>query len=247
MRYLLVDLGNTRLKWALYQNDILQTIDKVSYKTTSLAQVLTRYWSSIIPPEKIILASVSKTEYFDICQHWIAQHWPETQITIIQASANYKALQNAYAEPSRLGIDRWLNLIAVYEKQLLPALIIDAGTAITIDMIDPYAYHQGGLTLPGIQALYQALLQNTPLSSQILQDNSFILGELAHNPEQGIQWGIHTMLIATIERLFLDYQKHYPDLKCILTGGDADSLKQYLKIPVLVDTNLIFQGLKQFV
>ena len=93
---------------------------------------------------------------------WVESKWG-VPFKTIKAEAQQGALINGYMEPERLGVDRWLAMLAVIEEEQpeVPICVIDCGSAITIDAVNAKGEHVGGLIVPGISMMRNALVKGT--------------------------------------------------------------------------------------
>lgn len=149
---------------------------------------------------------------------------------------------NGYQQPELLGVDRWLALIAVRHHHPLPAVIVDFGTALTLDVLDGDGRHRGGLICPGLNLMYQSLGNGT---AGIAIDGEKIEGDsiLGQSTRTAVRLGIHHAVLGMIERVMHKLQKEWPQLHVILTGGDADEVALRLSAPVHRVPDLVLKGL----
>ena len=160
MMNLLVDIGNTRLKWAVLQdNGLIPGRTLVNQHITRHALIET--WKMPTPPERLAIASVSRAPLLDLVQSVAIELWPAIEIVHVKSQAFAFGVYNAYQQPEKLGVDRWLALVAVRNHYQLPACIVDCGTAITVDLIDVEGKHQGGLISPGLTLMKKSLATGT--------------------------------------------------------------------------------------
>src|SRR5690554_2767027 len=151
---LLIDAGNTRVKMALMDSEgHLEPWLNVSYNELlehDIADSVAGVW----------LASVSSTERSNIVHEWLSRvHLPVQQIS---SEAQAFGVSNSYSTPTDLGIDRWLAMVGAYNEQPKAAVIIDAGTAITVDWIDEHGQHLGGWITPGVDLMKTSVLARAP-------------------------------------------------------------------------------------
>ncbi len=150
-RQLLIDAGNTRVKWQLWDGSAL---------LGEGAEV--REAVSILPPGPgaLFLSSVLHPDRESgLITVLLALGWT---LTYRAASAHpFPGLAPGYREPERLGVDRWLALVALKARGAPPALVIDAGSALTIDCLNAQGAHEGGWIVPGLRLGQRALFQGT--------------------------------------------------------------------------------------
>ncbi len=232
---LLIDIGNTRLKWGIADDSHIRNSQALLNEQLT-QQNLIKIWQNLPMPEKLAMACVSANWLQDLVQIVAEQLWPHLQITIAKAQAHAFGVVNAYEQPEALGVDRWLALIAARHHYATPACIVDCGTAITLDVIDALGYHRGGLISPGLTLMKQALARGTEQLS--LSDTQFTFG-LAKKTDAAIYNGTLASAVGLIEHLWTQHQGS----QLILTGGDANLIAKHLLTQPVIDTDLVLRGL----
>ena len=127
--------------------------------------------------------------------------------------------------PGKVGIDRLLNAIAAYERTKTSTIVIDVGTAITIDLVSKKGEFLGGLILPGIKMCARALNKQTALLPNVnIKKTAEIIGK---NTEDAISAGIYNGTVGAILHILKEIRKRHKDMKySIITGGDTKILKK---------------------
>lgn len=236
-----LDLGNSFTKWRIL--DARRIVDRGV--TDDLAALsLASY-----PIRRVRVASVL-SEAAE--QHVVAWAQRELQQTpeFARSQSCCSGVTNVYAEPARLGVDRWLAMLAAYNQvKTLPAkvgvVVIDAGTALTIDYVDPEGRHLGGYILPGLRLSEQALLRDTkrvlftePVAPAIAPGCS--TAEAVRHGGYFASVAIITQAVQQAEALL------GPGFKVMLTGGDAELLLSLAGQPWAAfdwQPDLVFDGL----
>ncbi|SIN68637.1 type III pantothenate kinase [Sulfurivirga caldicuralii] len=247
---LLLDLGNSALKWG-WLDDTFHPGGKIAWPTLP-EHVLdaidaTRPDASDTPIETIWLANVGprpplyalitalKSRY----QAPVEQVWSEPECC---------GVRNGYQDFSQLGVDRWLALIGARKLRRTPnLLVVDAGTALTVDLLIKND-HQGGLITPGVELMQRCLTQNTANLARALANSPETPAEmgLGRTTRDAIVAGTHYMTAACLQTLYADLRATLPDgkLELILSGGQAQVLKPLLAIDRLVIADqLVLHGL----
>jgi len=136
-------------------------------------------------------------------------------------------------------------MIAVTDCFSSPFCVADCGTAITIDAVDKDGKHKGGVILPGLTLMRTAINANTDaIEIEQLDDHVEIFGK---NTQQAVSAGINYSATALIETVYHALEKEADlDVKCILTGGDAEFLQSYLSVPSAIETDLVLKGLVSY-
>lgn len=233
---LLIDIGNTRLKWAVGSRLNItpgQAIGNSKIDRTSLAHI----WKTILPPDQVAISCVSSGQLSDLVMSVANEIWPG--ITLIQSKSEAQGfgVTNAYQQPQKLGVDRWLGMIAGYNKYQKALCIVGCGTAITVDAIDASGRHLGGLISPGLRLMKESLAKGTENLS--LSKTVYPFG-LATNTDAAIYNGTLSAACGLIELVL----KNQPDtMQLLLTGGDAGIIAAYLTRPATIDPDLVLSGL----
>ena len=149
-----------------------------------------------------------------------------------------------YGTPETLGRDRIAGVVgAFYEKPDCNVLIIDAGTAITYDLLLKPGIFAGGNIAPGVKMRLKALHHFTGKLPLIEKIGDFPL--MGTNTETAIRAGVIQGILFEIEGYIRKLKTVYPDLFIFLTGGDAFLLAEKLKTPIFVDKNIVLKGLNR--
>ena len=141
-----------------------------------------------------------------------------------------------YKDPATLGVDRWLAMVAAYARYQEALIGVEAGSAVTIDVLRADGYHLGGYILPGIALMRDALWSGTRQVKADLGENAFI--DPAIDTEGAVNHGSLLSIIATIEKIV----KTYPS-RLILTGGSAEAILRHLNIEGDFQPELVLDGL----
>lgn len=236
---LLIDLGNSCLKWAQGTSDSWHT-GAAAHAGENMQVVLDAAWGKLARPEKILLSSVAAANACDAVQAWCQRHWSLAPV-VIQAQAEQLGVKHCYVQPETLGADRWAALIAVRGLTKVNACIVDCGTAVTVDALAANGEFRGGAIFPGLQLLRASLLQGT---GGIRNTQGQADAVLACSTPDAVAGGTLHGLIGAVTRL-LEEQMHVlgADTQVFVTGGDAPLLLPYLKISAKEVPDLVLQGL----
>lgn len=237
---LLVDIGNSRIKWGWWSSGQLHPQGSISEHGPMLEGSLDQAWDKIPNPRRVVVANVGGPSIADRLSSWTRRQWavvPE----FARVEARAFGVQIGYEDPSQLGVDRWLALIAVWNRYKAPACIADCGTAVTIDALASYGEHLGGLIVPGLTLMRQVLIRHT----HGIEVNA--AGEpqmLARNTQDGITAGSLYAVAACIDRVAFALRWRFgDDLRCVITGGDAENVLPLLTHPFERVPDLVLQGL----
>lgn len=234
---ILIDIGNTRLKWGCEHGQTLQTLPAVAYKETAWQAQLQAQWQSLDKPEKLAISSVAAPEIVTCVIELARQVWSDLPIHIAQTTAKKLGVTNGYQQPEKLGIDRWLCLLAIWQQYQQAAWIVDCGSAITLDFIDVQGIHAGGIIAPGLALMKKSLTRNT---AKLNFSSQTYPAQLATFTEAGIFTGTLYAAVGLIEQTLK--QQPAPAM-VLLTGGDALLIAAHLSCPVIIDPDLVLKGL----
>lgn len=231
---LVVDIGNTRTKVALFENNRIIEIHILERENflKNFKKILKKFDS--LP--KIVLSSVGKLETTTL--KWLQQHTDLLEIT----SKTTLPFQNNYSTPQTLGIDRMvLAAGATLQYPNQNRLIIDAGTCVTYDFVSKENHYLGGAISPGIHLRYQSLNTYTAkLPLLQLQEPADLIG---NSTAESIHSGVVNGLTAEIDQLIDLYLARFQDLTIILTGGDGVFLAKRLKNTIFAHSNFLLESL----
>jgi len=208
----------------------------------SLHELLDMDFSPLSPPDQILVSCVSNTTTQEALTHWIAVHW-HLRPSYIVSSRQTAGIVNGYREPHTLGSDRWAAMIAAFHQVGGPVCVIDAGTALTIDIIDEGGIHLGGMILPGIYSAQASLFSQTAMPPVII--GKMPMNQMLGNSTQEcISLGIQHSLTALFVHLFTHLKHEFGRVPvCLVTGGDAPIITALLPVTAQQDPHLVLKGL----
>jgi len=233
---LLVDIGNSRLKWALSAQGEL-VAGAALFNSAVTEATLAEVWRGLSAPEHLAISCVSVRRLAGIVRAAAAALWPGLPIIEAKSEAQAFGVTNAYPQPEKLGVDRWLALLAARRHYMSPVLVVDCGTAITVDVLDESGRHLGGMICPGLTLMKKALHAGTEALGY--EDSAFV-GGLAHDTAAAIHSGVLTAATGLIEHVFSAQPE---PCRLLLTGGDAALIAGRLGCDCRVDADLVLRGL----
>jgi len=238
---LLVDVGNTAVKWGLYEAGEFIAADRIVHRDYNLIEQLTRYWASLQPPDEVFIANVAGEPLANALAAWIRQQWsliPRFASTTDVACG----VTNAYPVAADLGVDRWAALIGAHHHTRDAVCIVDCGTAITMDMLAADGHHQGGLIIPGVELLKQVVREDTAGVKPAAEMQATTL--FANSTGAGVHSGAVYMAVAAIDRIISEITATQDqDFEILITGGDAGKMLTLLTHSALHDPELVLKGL----
>lgn len=244
-RALLFDVGNSRLKWGLLDQDRIGRTGSITHETlqeSGFNALTTRLPRKV---KHILVSNVAGASFATRLAGVMGIHC-DTDIHFARVAKAAYGITNSYRQPRRLGVDRWVAMIGAHAELRGAVCIADVGTAVTIDALDKDGQHLGGQILPGLQLMASALEKDT--------SDIGAPGRTQKNPGDGMQMFARSTGVATyngslgavcgaIERAVKAMRSAGLRPKIVLTGGDASRILKQLDGNVLHRPNLVLQGL----
>jgi type III pantothenate kinase len=237
-----LDIGNTRIKWRLLESGGTGHSEGAASDLAELLNVTV----SRHPVERVRIACVRGGELLDELIGSLAGDW-QLQAEVAQVQRQWQGLSIAYQDLDRLGVDRWLAMLAAFRDADGACMVVDCGTAVTIDLVDADGRHKGGYIVPGLRLMSDALTRNTAIR---LTDEPDWGLEPGHSTEDAIYHGALKMLLSLLEQTVASELSGLPgnELPTVyLTGGDAPLVVRFQSlpnVPLKQVEGLVFQGLE---
>jgi type III pantothenate kinase len=251
---LFIDIGNTSIHWRM-SNGLDSASPSVSLRhnkdwSKSLATLKATLGDNRIG--RIVVASVAGDKANNAIDSWSKELFSVKPV-FVNAQKLFSDVTNAYAEPDTLGIDRWLAVLAAHQiikkEKISAALIVDAGTAMTLDAVLEDGTHLGGNIVAGLELQQKNLLNNT-------REINTSHGEVSvwgNNTATAVANGAYFALLGAIRLGYKQLQSQLQEsskLRLLLTGGDAETLEPFFlkqnEIDYSVHTNLVLDGLEVY-
>ncbi len=243
---LLVDIGNSRTKWAFkLGSGVLGAMHACANADIANNQDLRL---AVGQSTKIVLACVAGENVLQQFKILVPQ---KSMLHVVQAQAETCGVYNGYEQPETLGVDRWASLLGAWSTRRAPCVVVNAGTAITVDALNADGEFLGGTIMPGLRLMMQSLKTN---AAQL--DVDIKVAQVPDFPTQtaeAIYAGCLNAVMGAISAMaghLAKYGGAMPEL--VLSGGDAEVLKNALQqVPfanlhvksVIMTENLVLQGL----
>ncbi|TNF36513.1 MAG: type III pantothenate kinase [Gammaproteobacteria bacterium] len=229
-----MDVGNTVTKWRLLGESGV-AIERGSH--ASSAGFPKDRLSGVT---RIRIASVAGSGMRQALREDLGGHFgvqPEFAETVLSAAGVY----NSYAEPSRMGVDRWLALLAAWSRVKGPVVVVDAGTAITVDALDAGGRHAGGYIMPGLQLLAASLQSGTrEVNARPLPGEDIGPGM---STDSCVSHGVRLMAVAAILRAVTECQAKAGNGTVLLCGGDVAIMQSQFPVAWRHVPELVLDGL----
>lgn len=248
-RALLFDVGNTRLKWGVFEDDRIirhGNVDHEKLKQRGFATLTTRLPANV---DYVLASNVAGAAFASRLAGVIGIHC-DTDVHFARAEKEACGVRNGYRQPRRLGVDRWVALLGARAETRSAVCVVDAGTAVTIDGMDNTGQHLGGMIIPGSRLMRDALSDDTSdirLPKASSRDPGSGLKLFASNTSDAVQSGTWNAVCGAIERAVGAMRAAGMRPKIVLTGGDASRILKLLDGKILHRPHLVLQGLAHMV
>ncbi|AJR02311.1 type III pantothenate kinase [Siansivirga zeaxanthinifaciens] len=231
---LIIDVGNTVIKLAVFKNNDL--LHRELVEVLQLENRISSIKAEYPKIKRAIISSVAKLSDEDFLKI-------KNNFNLLVLDPTVKLpFRNLYSTPKTLGVDRLaLVCAAVSEFPSKNVLVIDAGTCITFDFVNSNNEYLGGAISPGIRMRYKALhnlTANLPLLETEMPDH-FIGNSTKNAINSGVVYGV----LNEIDGVIKAYKEEFSDLTVILTGGDSNFLSKQLKSSIFANSNFLLKGL----
>ncbi len=232
-KVLCLDIGNSRIKWGVCElSTLVMSQQGVAKELDQVVDALSHI--SVMP---VWVSSVASTDLNDVFSKWFDENWQQC-LNFIKSVAEFKGLLNAYEVSGNLGVDRWLAMVAARSLSRDDYCVIDAGTALTIDVVNSIGEHQGGLIMPGLSLMGEALSKAAANIDQAAGKQK----TLANNTVDAVTSGIMTSWLGGIEKALSEIRQKLPGCVVFVTGGDAEKVKLINIDNVVYNNDLVLLG-----
>ncbi len=246
MSFLAVDIGNTRLKWALYDAprpgaqvrahgaEFLENIDRLAEGP----------WAALAAPKRMLGCVVAADAMRRRVDVQLEELWDLPAQWVVSSRAE-AGLVNGYDHPTRLGTDRWVAMIGARHRVLArgaakPLVVVMVGTAVTVEAVDVNGRFLGGFILPGHGIMLRALESGTAG----LHVPTGEVREFPTNTSDALTSGGTYAIAGAIERMVQHVQRHCDaEPACIMTGGAGWKMAPHMSVSFELVESLIFDGL----
>ena len=238
---LLVDIGNTRVKWATCTDGRLSRQESADYSSWDVAHWRDHLFAHDV--NHVVAASVAGSASREMLTQAAAASGATVQF--VASTTQAAGIRNAYADPALLGVDRWVAVIGAHHMKRTACCVVDVGTAATIDAVDDAGRHLGGFIVPGPRLMVASLHSGTSdLAAYSARSIPEARTLFANNTRDAIERGCRVALAALIDRAFYDLARLVPMQPALLgTGGAMDEVAPYVIAPLEIVPDLVMHGL----
>jgi type III pantothenate kinase len=242
---LLLDIGNSSIKWASLAGDRLMDPGAVVYRHIPVPEAL-----ALVPrvdgaDRQVIAASVADR---DLTQAVLAAATGGHSHKLIVAATEDAAMgvKNGYKDWRQLGVDRWLALLAAFGRYRCAVCIADVGTAVTVDLMNDSGMHFGGLIVPGLELMRDALYGKThgiPRAAELSSHSPVSGMGVAQDTDSGVRAGCVRAIAALLENCAASLATLESPSTVVVTGGAAPAVLESLRIRTHHRPHLVLEGL----
>ena len=247
---LLLDIGNTRIKFATVVNGVLQGADQIIHGSdpeASAAELIDRCRQK---PEHVLASNVAGSAFGEAIAAAVDSRWNlSVEFALAQPAAG--SVRNGYLDYRQLGVDRWLAMLAAVDRYRKAVCIVDAGTAVTIDQVDEHGQHLGGIIVPGFDLMWRSLVGNTGDLERLSgsgekseRNGAALFGRCT---DEAIVGGTMSAVRGLVEHCMETALERYGDPVLVITGGDAERIIPYIRMPAEHRPMLVLEGLAIYV
>lgn len=230
---LLIDAGNTRIKWGIVHEGQWRAEGLLGHDQLDQLGIIAATQPRIT---RVLGANVAGAQTADGITKALGDIAPAPQW--LQSSAECCGVSNSYDNPAQLGSDRWAALIGAHVLHPGACLVVNAGTATTVDVLDASGTFRGGIILPGEHLMRRSLARDT--AQLPFADGHYATAP--RNTADAITSGCRNAQAGAVERMYRQIAGE-PRSRCLLSGGGADALAELLDVPFTRIDNLVLKGL----
>ncbi|MEI6384637.1 MAG: type III pantothenate kinase [Betaproteobacteria bacterium] len=249
MIFLAIDVGNTRLKWAQYENHQpnARLIAQGAVFLENIAHLAEKEWATLTAPDRMLGCVVAgeavrrrveeQLEIWDVSPQWVVPSAFEAGVT------------NGYDHPTRLGADRWVAMIGALNRMQKatqsaapkPMVVVMVGTAVTVEALSPTGHFLGGFILPGHGIMLKALESGTAGLHVPTGD----VVTFPTNTSNALTSGGTFAIAGAIERMVQHVRAHFhQEPLCYMAGGAGWKMAPSMSVQFELTESLIFEGLQ---
>ncbi len=236
MNVLDLDVGNSRLKW---RYGSVARLRGAMDRSREVADA----FPADVRPERIRVSSVAGSSFNGVLSDALSERFG-IRAEFARVSSSLGGVTCGYEAPDQLGVDRWLAVVAAWQRYRRPAVVVDAGSACTIDLLGEAGVHQGGYIVPGLEMMVAALYART---AQVKVTPRFGDGCLApgRRTEDAVLRGAIGMLADFVSGCAsrLAERGGTGEPVIVIGGGDAKRLSAVVERPTEICEDLVFEGL----
>lgn len=240
-----MDVGNSRIKWGVLDSGQIRRTGHISQERIreNGLQVLTTKIPRRV--DGVFVSNVAGTSFATRLSGVVGMHC-DAEVKFARSERSGWGVTSGYTQPRRLGVDRWVAMVGAWAEVRSACLVVDAGTALTLDAIDDNGNHLGGQIVPGIATMTDALAaaaSDIPRVKPAPGREASDLGMFARNTAAAVREGAHGAAAGAVDRALRALQSNAYEPVIVLTGGDASRILNALCDTPVHRPHLVLQGL----
>lgn len=234
---LFIDVGNSLLKWRVNEDAA-----KLQVYNHGLVKALEGVRSQVGKVGSVYVSSVKSEEFNADLTSLVNDLWGVVPV-LAKSHSRQAGVTCAYQQPERLGVDRWLAMLAAYAKAKTAVCVVDCGTATTIDVVSADGVHQGGFIIPGAKLMERGLLADTDKIIFSDAERSARSMKWGESTAEAVINGIYFSQIAIIEKCIARCKEQFAMIQTILCGGYGAEIHEDLSGDFIYVPDLVLDGL----
>lgn len=240
-----MDVGNSRIKWGVLEDGQIRRTGHISrerIRDNGLQVITTKIPRRV---DEVFVSNVAGTSFATRLSGVVGMHC-ECDVRFARTARSGWGVTNSYTQPRRMGVDRWVAMIGAFAELQSACLVIDIGTAMTIDAIDDEGQHLGGQIVAGVATMANALAtaaSDIPEVKPAPGRGQADLAMFAHNTAAAVREGAQNAVAGAVDRAMQTLQANAYKPVVVLTGGDASRILNALCETPLHRPHLVLQGL----
>ena len=246
---LLIDIGNTRIKWAFDNGSDLVAAGEAVHRGQPAGFVAEVFSALGTVPESAYAVNVAGSAVEKALSDELHARFG-VELAMVRTAERFGDVVNGYRSMDQLGADRWAAIVGAWYLCRQSVCVVDAGTAVTIDAVTRDGRHQGGIIVPGLALMRAALHKDTSdIYDFVRQSEGPLAGGdwFGRDTQSAVERGAVFMLGAAIDKAVSEMSVAGESPIIVLTGGDADALGPVLAHPVEHHPLLVLEGLRRLV
>lgn len=239
-----MDVGNSRIKWGVLDEGAIRRTGHISRQRIGeqgLAALTARLPRRV---DTVLVSNVAGTSFATRLSGVVGLHC-DVDVHFARSEREACGVVNSYRQPRRLGVDRWVAMIGARAEFTAPCLVVDAGTAVTLDALDADGRHLGGQIIPGVRLMASSLASQTSDIPEVQRRaaGGGTMDMFANTTAAAVGQGALNAVAGAIERAQRVFRERGGDPAVVLTGGDASRILRSLDDAAHHRPHLVLHGL----
>lgn len=223
---LLIDVGNSSVKWAQSHSGGISDMLQQQYPENITSKFFKKYWQELDKPNEVIASCVATDLVWNALTMACEELW-SLKVQKVTSLKEELGLVNAYKDAQSLGSDRWCAMLGGLQLSNSAFMVIDTGSALTIDVVNDSGQHLGGYIVPGLSMMKNSLGLHTAQVNMEPGTSQLPSLSLANSTMACVDAGIYLSTVKLVEAVF---EKECKQCQCFITGGDANLLASLLSL-----------------